>query len=207
MAALVVSHQGSPSDRKVAPASAMAARVLSRSRVHRASLSSLQTTRASPSARVAMARASLLAVSVCAANFLGKHSRCASFTQRRLLSVKGLAISADTGTAYDHWRWSFPLFLGCLLRFGIHSVHDFCTEIVAWLKGSSACASLLTSAQRQRAKPAKCLWRSQPQPRAFRGEPKVSIRQNMDDLGRDIVKPHALCLKVSLDFFYCSMSR
>jgi hypothetical protein len=45
---VVVSHQLSPSDLKLSPASAIAARVLSKSLVERASLSSLHTTRVSP---------------------------------------------------------------------------------------------------------------------------------------------------------------
>jgi hypothetical protein len=60
--ALVVSHQGSPNDLKLAPASAIAARVLSKSRVERARRSSLQTTSVSPGASAAMALARLLSL-------------------------------------------------------------------------------------------------------------------------------------------------
>src|SRR5262249_23238349 len=63
--ALVVSHQGSPNDLNVAPASAIAAKLLSKSRVDLASLSSLQTTSVSPAANAAIAT-----------HFLAEHSRC-----------------------------------------------------------------------------------------------------------------------------------
>jgi len=89
---VVVSAQASLSDLKLAPRSEIVASVLSKSLVDRASLSSLHTTRVSPSLSAAMAFASR-GLSVYAPDALTVDLRSASLMQCLCLRLQALAVS------------------------------------------------------------------------------------------------------------------
>jgi hypothetical protein len=99
---VLVSAHESPSDRKPAFLSVMAAMVFRRSRVDRASRLSLVTSRTSPTSSVAIKSAELRAVRLGAARHFAEHSSGARRPELVHLRVDALTVGRDARVAVNH---------------------------------------------------------------------------------------------------------